>query len=85
MINMQKTYDVPAGGRRAVQHSVLRNTYWLLALSMIPTVFGAMLGVSLHLPLGGGLMALVFLAGAFGFIWAIEKNTVGIIDSASNQ
>jgi hypothetical protein len=23
-----------------VQHNVLRNTYWLLALSMVPTVFG---------------------------------------------
>lgn len=74
MINMEKTYDLSAGSRRAVQHNVLRNTYWLLALSMIPTVFGAALGVSLHLPLGGGLMALLFLAGAFGFIWAIEKN-----------
>lgn len=74
MINMEKTYDLSAGSRRAVQHNVLRNTYWLLALSMIPTVFGAALGVSLHLPLGGGMMALLFLAGAFGFIWAIEKN-----------
>jgi len=73
MINMQKTYDL-AEGRRLVQHNVLRNTYWLLALSMVPTVFGAALGVSLHLPLGGGLMALLFLAVAFGFIWGIEKN-----------
>jgi len=73
MINMQKTYDL-AERRRLVQHNVLRNTYWLLALSMVPTVFGAALGVSLHLPLGGGLMALLFLAVAFGFIWGIEKN-----------
>ncbi len=73
MINMQKTYDL-AENRRLVQHNVLRNTYWLLALSMVPTVFGAALGVSLHLPLGGGLMALLFLAVAFGFIWGIEKN-----------
>ncbi|MFS2003838.1 Bax inhibitor-1/YccA family protein [Duganella sp. CT11-25] len=73
MINMQKTYDL-AESRRSVQHNVLRNTYWLLALSMVPTVFGAALGVSLHLPLGGGLMMLVFLAVAFGFIWGIQKN-----------
>ena len=73
MNNMQNTYDL-AGSRRSVQHNVLRNTYWLLALSMVPTVFGAVLGVSLHLPLGGGLMALLFLAIAFGFIWGIEKN-----------
>jgi modulator of FtsH protease len=74
MNNMQNsTYDL-AGSRRSVQHNVLRNTYWLLALSMVPTIFGAALGVSLHLPLGGGIMMLVFLAVAFGFIWGIEKN-----------
>jgi FtsH-binding integral membrane protein len=73
MNNMQNTYDL-AGSRRLVQHNVLRNTYWLLALSMVPTVLGAVIGVSMHLPLGGGLMALLFLAVAFGFIWGIEKN-----------
>jgi len=70
--NLQKTYDVSAG--RAVRHRVLRNTYWLLALSMIPTVFGAYVGLTTHLPImGGGLGALLFLAVAFGFIFAIEK------------
>jgi len=73
MNNMQNTYDL-AGSRRSVQHAVLRNTYWLLALSMVPTIFGAVLGVGLQLPLGGGLMTLLFLAVAFGFIWGIEKN-----------
>jgi FtsH-binding integral membrane protein len=73
MNNMQNTYDL-AGSRRLVQHRVLRNTYWLLALSMVPTVIGAVLGVSLNLPLGGGLMAMLFLAVAFLFIWGIEKN-----------
>jgi len=72
MNNMQNTYDL--AGNRSVQHAVLRNTYWLLALSMVPTIFGAVLGVGLQLPLGGGLMTLLFLAVAFGFIWAIEKN-----------
>lgn len=73
MNNMQNTYDL-SSSRQLVQHKVLRNTYWLLALSMVPTIFGAALGVSLHLPLGGGLMALLFLGIAFGFIWGIEKN-----------
>jgi FtsH-binding integral membrane protein len=36
----------------AVRHRVLRNTYWLLALSMIPTVIGAWLGLQSTLPLG---------------------------------
>ncbi|MGO4476785.1 Bax inhibitor-1/YccA family protein [Massilia sp. 2TAF26] len=70
--NLQKTYDVSAG--RAVRHRVLRNTYWLLALSMVPTVFGAFIGLTTHMPImGGGLGALLFLAVAFGFIFAIEK------------
>ncbi|RZL45564.1 MAG: Bax inhibitor-1/YccA family protein [Variovorax sp.] len=54
---------------------VLRNTYWLLALSMIPTVLGAWLGVSTGITrsLSGGLGLVVFLVGAFGFMFAIEK------------
>jgi modulator of FtsH protease len=70
--NLQKTYDVAASS--AVRHRVLRNTYWLLALSMIPTVFGAYVGLTTRMPImGGGLGALLFLAVAFGFILAIEK------------
>ena len=30
----------------ADRNRVLRNTYWLLALSMLPTVLGAWIGVS---------------------------------------
>ena len=54
---------------------MLRNTYWLLALSMVPTVLGAWLGVAtgLSLALSGGLGMVVFLVGAFGFIYAIER------------
>jgi modulator of FtsH protease len=57
------------------RNQVLRNTYWLLALSMVPTVLGAWLGVQTGITaqLGGGLGAIVFLAGAFGFMYAIEK------------
>lgn len=70
--NLQKTYDVSAN--RAVRHRVLRNTYWLLALSMIPTVLGAYIGIQTRLPImGGGLGFLLFFAVAFGFIFAIEK------------
>ncbi len=54
---------------------VLRNTYWLLALSLLPTVLGAWLGVATGITrsLSGGLGLMVFLGGAFGFIFAIEK------------
>jgi modulator of FtsH protease len=57
------------------RNQVLRNTYWLLALSMIPTVLGAWIGVSTGITasLSGGLGLIVFLGGAFGFMFAIEK------------
>jgi modulator of FtsH protease len=57
------------------RNKVLRNTYWLLALSLIPTVLGAWLGVATGITrsLGGGLGMILFLGGAFGFMFAIEK------------
>ena len=57
------------------RNKVLRNTYWLLALSMLPTVLGAWVGVSTGITasLGGGMGLMVFLVGAFGFMFAIEK------------
>lgn len=57
------------------RNRVLRNTYWLLALSMIPTVLGAYIGVQTGImaSLRGGFGLIVFLAGAFGFMFAIEK------------
>ena len=64
-----------SGSLAADRNRVLRNTYWLLALSMVPTVLGAWVGVStgITLALGAGMSAVVFLAGAFGFMFAIEK------------
>ena len=60
---------------QADRQRVLRNTYWLLALSLLPTVLGAWLGVATGITrsLGGGLGLIVFMGGAFGFIFAIEK------------
>ena len=57
------------------RNRVLRNTYWLLALSMLPTVLGAWIGVSTGVvaTLGVGMSAIVFLGGAFAFMFAIEK------------
>jgi modulator of FtsH protease len=57
------------------RNRVLRNTYWLLALSMVPTVLGAWIGVTTGVlaTMGVGLSTVLFLGGAFGFIFAIEK------------
>lgn len=65
-----------AGGAVAAQRNrVLRNTYWLLALSMVPTVLGAWIGVQTGIAsaMSPGIGLIVFLAGAFGFMFAIEK------------
>ena len=57
------------------RNRVMRNTYCLLSLSLLPTVAGAWLGVATGITraLGGGLGMIVFLGGAFGFMYAIEK------------
>jgi modulator of FtsH protease len=73
--NLQQTYGASVDGA-AVRNRVLRNTYWLLAISMIPTVFGAWLGVQFKFTFFAGspfIGLIAFLAIAFGFFYAIEK------------
>ena len=63
------------GSVTSERNKVLKNTYWLLALTLLPTGLGAWVGITtgLSYALSGGLGLIVFLAGAFGFIYAIEK------------
>jgi modulator of FtsH protease len=65
-----------AGALSTERNRVLRNTYWLLALSMLPTVLGAWVGMATGITraMSPGIGLIVFLGGAFGFIYAIEKN-----------
>ena len=71
------TYRQQDAGFASTQerNRVLRNTYWLLALSMVPTVLGAWIGVTtgIALAISPGIGLIVFLVGAFGFMFAIEK------------
>jgi modulator of FtsH protease len=73
----QSSPYVYAGSITSVEqrNRVLRNTYWLLALSMVPTVLGAWIGVTTGLASALSPMVglIVFMAGAFGFMYAIEK------------
>ncbi len=75
MNDQVQTLDYGYAASAADRNKVMRNTYWLLALSLLPTVLGAWLGVATGITrsLGGGLGLIVFLAGAFGFMFAIEK------------
>lgn len=81
--NMQSSSDgfsrpvVVSGSGVSLQQKVLRNTYLLLALSMVPTAIGALLGVNLSFgilrsnPIIGSLG---ILAVVYGMFFAIEKN-----------
>ena len=58
------------------QNRVLRNTYALLAISLIPTILGAWVGVQLNFSFLAGnpfIGFMLFLGIAFGFFYAIEK------------
>ena len=75
--SLQTAYagNAGTGALAAERNRVLRNTYWLLALSMVPTVLGAWMGMALGINriLTPGIGLIVFLVGAFGFMFAIEK------------
>ena len=73
-MNQTTTYDPIGSGVAAVRerNRVLRNTYCLLALSMVPTVLGAWIGVTSGIAraMSPGVVGLVvFLVGAFGFMF----------------
>ena len=72
---LNSSADYGYGISQEQRHKVLRNTYWLLALSLLPTVLGAWIGVATGITqsLRGGLGLIVFMGGAFGFMYAIEK------------
>jgi len=60
------------------RNQVLRNTYWLLALSLVPTVLGAMAGMAAGFPslmAGSPIMGtLLFFGIAFAFMYGIQRN-----------
>ena len=70
-LNLDQGY-VSSGAER---NKVLRNTYLLLAMSLLPTVLGAWLGVELGLAalFRGWLGMLLFIGVAFGFITASRR------------
>ncbi|MEF8700463.1 MAG: Bax inhibitor-1/YccA family protein [Candidatus Accumulibacter sp. UW26] len=77
---MQPQFQITgqAGGELTLQQNrVLRNTFMMLALSMVPTVIGALVGVQLQFSFMAGspfLSFMLFLGIAFGFMWGIERN-----------
>ncbi len=72
-----KPVDVVYGSSLSGERQrVLRNTYALLALSMVPTVLGAWLGVQMGFSFFGGsplIGFIAFMAISMGFFFGIEK------------
>jgi modulator of FtsH protease len=71
--------NVPASAQELSlqQNRVLRNTYWLLAVTLIPTAIGAVIGTNLNLSFLRSspiISFVVILAVFYGWIFAIEKN-----------
>lgn len=59
------------------QQTVLRNTYLLLAITLIPTAIGAFIGLNLNFDIVRSnpiISAIVILAVVYGMFFAIEKN-----------
>jgi modulator of FtsH protease len=78
------SFDLPLNNPASIstpaqRNTVLRQTYTLLAASMIPTILGAFIGV--YFGLGqlfraSPFMTLaVFLVGAFGLMYMVQKNS----------
>jgi modulator of FtsH protease len=76
-LQQERITTLPTGIVGATQRNrVLRNTYMLLALSMVPTVFGAWIGVRTGFSFMAGnpfLGLILFLGIAYGFFFAIER------------
>ena len=73
--NVQQLEVLNGGSAHGLDtHRVLRNTYWLLALSMVPTVLGAWIGVQTGIVshMTPGMSLIVFMIGAYGLMFGVQ-------------
>jgi modulator of FtsH protease len=77
---MNTNYDISnqnSSGFALQQNRVLRNTYMLLAASMVPTILGAFIGIQMQFSFMAGsplIGFLLFMGISFAFMYGIEKN-----------
>ena len=83
---MQTNYQVASSQTSALStHSVLRNTYLLLGLTMIPTVIGAFVGMAMNFswlaqhPIMGTLGMLAVMIGLIFGIRASSNSALGVV------
>jgi modulator of FtsH protease len=79
---MPESVTVPA----VAPNQVLRNTYWLLALSMLPTIAGAYAGMSLNLaalfqasPIMAPLLMFAAMIGSLFVVAALRNTGWGVL------
>ena len=81
---MAQDYPITAQGTVLAdsRHKVLRNTYLMLALTLVPTAIGAAIGVNLQfgfLRANPMISAIAMLAIFYGWIFAIERNKDSVL------
>lgn len=75
----------PAGAIATAQNKVLRNTYMMLALTMIPTVIGAFIGMSINFsfmaehPVMSALLMFGAMMGMLFAVTALRNSVWGIV------
>lgn len=75
----------PAGAIATAQNKVLRNTYMMLALTMIPTVIGAFIGISVNFsfmaehPVMSALLMFGAMMGMLFAVTALRNSVWGIV------
>lgn len=65
-------------GSLATQNKVLRNTYALLGMTMIPTVIGAMIGIKMNFAwlAASPIMGVIgIMVAVYGMSWLVSKNS----------
>jgi len=75
--NYQQQQYAMAAPSQSVRMQVLRSTYLLLALSMIPTAIGALIGVNMSFMFlaGSPIMGTIMLIGGMYFLmFMVQKN-----------
>ena len=84
---MQQDYQIasPTGSLVIEQNKVLRNTYMMLALTMIPTVIGAFIGLATNFsfmaehPIMGSLVMFGVMMGSLFAVTALRNSVWGIV------
>ena len=74
---MQNNFNVTPASSAIQSNKVLRNTYALLGFSLIPTVIGALIGMSMSFSFAAQspiIFSLLMIAGIFGLFFAISAN-----------